>query len=427
MKEGVRGACPGIAAPMLTGDGLLARLLSTEPLSIATWLALCASSERHGNGVIEVTQRGNLQFRGLTEASVADFARGIAALGLAVEEHPAILTPPLLGLEPGEHPQLRELVVRLRTELPAAVARSPVGPKVSLIVDGGGAIHLDHLAADVRLQLRGASRAHLAIGGDAATQIPLGWIEPRQALEAIIAVFAMISRAGVAARARDVSNQTDLQTLRSMLSGLLQDAPPPPSRPPAEPLGMHPLNNAQLALGVAPAFGHATAGVLKRFADAAAGCGAHSIRPVPGRALLAIGLNRAGAAQLAAESAAIGFIVQPTDARRFVFACAGAPACRSATLDTRGLAPEIAHAAGERLNSATVIHVSGCAKGCAHPGPAALTLVGPDHLVFDGHAGAAPQGRASATAVVDGLRALKTGQGLDDLPGQIALKRGDRA
>lgn len=427
MKDGVRGACPGIAAPIQTGDGLLARLLSVEPFSVETWLALCAASERHGNGVIEVTQRGNLQFRGLSEASVEGFARDIAALGLAAEEHPAILAPPLSGLECGEHPQLRALVDRLRAALPAAVARMPVGPKVSLIVDSGGALHMDQLRADLRLQLRDDARAHLAMGGDAASAIPLGWIEPRHAVEVIIAVFAMISRAGIGARARELSNQADVQTLRSMLPGLLLDAPPPPSRPPAEPIGMHPLNNAQLALGIAPAFGHSTAGMLKRFAETAAARGAHSIRPAPGRALLAMGLNVTGAQRLAAESAALGFIVQPSDPRRFVFACAGAPACGSAMLDTRRIAPEIARAGGHRLDNATVVHISGCAKGCAHPGPAALTLVGPDHIVFNGRSGDVPQARASTTEVVAGLQELKTGQAVGDLLRQFKNRSGDRA
>ncbi len=39
------------------------------------------------------------------------------------------------------------------------------------------------------------------------------------------------------------------------------------------------------------------------------------------------------------------------------------------------------------------LHVSGCAKGCAHAGPAALTLVGRDgryDLVRNGRAGDAP-------------------------------------
>ena len=63
-----RGACPALSAPMQTGDGLLVRLnpvaggLSPD----ATDRALRAA-DAHGNGVIEVTARGSLQIRGLTE------------------------------------------------------------------------------------------------------------------------------------------------------------------------------------------------------------------------------------------------------------------------------------------------------------------------------------------------------------------------
>jgi precorrin-3B synthase len=33
-----------------------------------------------------------------------------------------------------------------------------------------------------------------------------------------------------------------------------------------------------------------------------------------------------------------------------------------------------------------MVHLSGCSKGCAHPGPAALTIVGPDRIVLKGRA-----------------------------------------
>jgi len=405
VKPWARGACPGIAKPMPTGDGLLARLLSAEPLPIATWLALCDASERHGNGIIEVTQRGNLQFRGLSESSVAEFSRSLFALGLGAVEHPAMLVAPLLGLTADEPALLRELIERLRRELPAAVATLPVGPKVSLIVDGSGSLHLDAISADLRLRFSDdASRVQLSLAGDAASARPLGWTEAEHVLAAIVAVFAAISRAGLHARARDLSRETDLQVLRSMLPCPLSDAPPPPPRPPAEPIGMHRLSDTQVALGVSPAFGHSESGVLRRLAETAARCGARAIRPAPGRALLAIGLDSGGAEQLAAEAAASGFIVDPRDARRFVFACAGAPACGSARLDTRALAPRVAAATAHRLDPSMTIHVSGCPKGCAHPGPAALTLVGPDQLVVDGRADDRPQAHISADDFVASLR-----------------------
>ena len=72
-----RGACPSIAAPMRTGDGLLVRLRPVAPaLSAADLLALADLARRHGNGLIEITARGNLQLRGLTEAGMPQLAEG---------------------------------------------------------------------------------------------------------------------------------------------------------------------------------------------------------------------------------------------------------------------------------------------------------------------------------------------------------------
>jgi precorrin-3B synthase len=64
-------------------------------------------------------------------------------------------------------------------------------------------------------------------------------------------------------------------------------------------------------------------------------------------------------------------ITQADDPALRVIACSGAPRCREAHADTRELAAALAPhiAAGARL------HVSGCAKGCAHSGPASITLV----------------------------------------------------
>jgi len=62
-----RGACPGLSAPMLTGDGLLVRLTSTgATIALEAFAGLCAAARQHGNGIVEITSRGNIQFRGLT-------------------------------------------------------------------------------------------------------------------------------------------------------------------------------------------------------------------------------------------------------------------------------------------------------------------------------------------------------------------------
>jgi precorrin-3B synthase len=135
------------------------------------------------------------------------------------------------------------------------------------------------------------------------------------------------------------------------------------------------------------AFGHADAAVLEQLIVAANAAGAIGFRAAPGRALMAIGLPLHTASAFAVAADKLGFITQADDPRCQVIACAGAPVCGSAHIASRSLAPLIAGAA------ACTVHVSGCAKGCAHAAPAALTIVGtPDGcaLVANGSARDAP-------------------------------------
>jgi precorrin-3B synthase len=76
-------------------------------------------------------------------------------------------------------------------------------------------------------------------------------------------------------------------------------------------------------------------------------------------------------------------ITQADDPALRVIACSGAPRCREAHADTRALATALA----SRIAADARLHVSGCAKGCAHSGPASITLVATSEgfdLVRDG-------------------------------------------
>jgi precorrin-3B synthase len=67
--------------------------------------------------------------------------------------------------------------------------------------------------------------------------------------------------------------------------------------------------------------------------------------------------------------------VDARDPRSRVVACPGAPSCASGLIAARTLAAEIAEHLPPSRDSIAV-HVSGCAKGCAHPSAAPLTIVG---------------------------------------------------
>jgi precorrin-3B synthase len=376
-------------------------------MSLETFIALCDASQTHGNGVMEITQRGSLQVRGLSSGSAIPFARTATALGLTAEGEPAILASPLFGSDAQESVDLFRFSATLRAQLMRDPDAKAIGPKVSVLVDGGGALHLDGVPADLRLRVENSARFHLSMAGDAATSVSLGWVEPDRAIHAIAQVLTAVANRGRHARARDLVNDTDMDALRSSLAGVLVAGPPPPPRPRAEPIGTHRMNDGRVARGIAPAFGYGEAGMLKRLAHTAARCGAASIRPAPGRALLIVGLTPAAADELAAIAAADGWVVQPDDTRRHIVACAGAPACASAALSTRQLAPAIAQAANLLLDGSMTIHVSGCAKGCAHPSAAALTIVGPDRLIVEGRACDVPQGGISPSNLIAGMGRLQ--------------------
>jgi precorrin-3B synthase len=362
---------------MATGDGLLVRLTPTgATMSCEAFAALCTAARRYGNGVIEITSRGSIQIRGLTEDSVKRFAAAVAGIDLAFGEGPPVLSDPLAGLAPQEAVDASAIAADLRRAIAAAPFAADIGPKVAVAIDGGGVLHLDAVTADVRMRAQASgAHLHLAVGGDAETASPIGAVAAEHAVEAATRMLRVIAAGGPAARARDIVATNGAVAFRRVVVDILVDLPPPPPRPPADPLGTHALRDGRLAIGLGLPFGHAHATALEELTHAAAESGATGYRTAPGRALLVVGVTEDGAGHLANIAQRLGFIVRADDPRRRVVACAGAPICASAEIPTRALAPSLAKVAVAGAD-APMVHLSGCAKGCACPRSAPLTVVG---------------------------------------------------
>jgi precorrin-3B synthase len=248
-------------------------------------------------------------------------------------------------------------------------------------IEGGGALNLDDVAGDVRLRaetVNGTAALCVSIGGDGLSATPLGCIASQNSVAAITRLLEIIARRGRHARARDIVAAEGIAVFRAAVEDLLVASAPPRLRGNArqEPVGLHPLRDGTFAYGAGLAFGHADALSLQRLAEAAKAAGARGMRAAPGRTLMIIDLTQQTASSFAATAAALGFIVRADDPRRHVVACAGAPICASADIAARALAPQIAAAVAPYLDGSFKIHISGCIKGCAHPAPAALTVVG---------------------------------------------------
>jgi precorrin-3B synthase len=375
-----RGACPGLSTPMATGDGLLVRLLPIGTIALDAFAALCAAARQHGNGIIEVTSRGSIQIRGLSAALAPHFAAAVAALGIAAEDGIPVLINALAGLDANDIIDAGALGADLRRALAQNSLTQRLSAKVSVAIDGGGLLNLDGIVADVRLRAEavdGVVALCVSVGGDGRNATYLGCVAGPDGVEVATHLLKVLAQRSCVARMRDVVAAEGIAVFRSAIADLIiHDGPARSQRRFSDAIGIYPLRDGTFAYGVGLAFGHADATSLQRLTEAAEAAGASGMRAAPGRALMVVGLTQQTASSFAAAAAALGFIVRADDPRRHVIACAGAPICASADIAARAIAPQIAAAGAPHLDGSFKIHISGCAKGCAHPAPAALTIVG---------------------------------------------------
>ncbi|MGX7873391.1 precorrin-3B synthase [Mesorhizobium sp. ORM6] len=391
-----RGACPALSAPMQTGDGLLVRLNPiTGGLSPSLLIGLAESALRHGNGIMEVTARGSLQIRGLTRESAALLAAEVDALGIAVRTGVPVEFGPLAGSDPKEVADPRPLAERIRVAVEEAGLTPRLGPKISVIVDGAGQLTMDAVTADVRLKAvrNGAGvQWQVSVAGDGQSARLLVAAEDNAARDITVAALRMVAEKGREAHARDLSERQLVSLAGWLCSTGLRDAPPSvlpgASR---KPIGLFPLAGDTFALGIALPYGSMPADKIIALAKSAVGT--TEIRLAPGRALLFVDHPDAACTSLQHTAATLGFVTSPTDPRTRIAACPGTPACASGQIATRDIAETIAAETADILDF--TLHISGCAKGCAHPGPATLTIVGGENgagLVVNATAKALPAG-----------------------------------
>jgi precorrin-3B synthase len=359
---------------MQSGDGLIVRIRPPGgTLTPAQAEGIAQAAALHGNGIIDLSARANLQLRGVTEASHPRLIEDLRAHGLI---DPDIATE-----------SLRNLIVTpfhdagtdaLALALTAALAGMPRLPgKFGFALDTGPRPVLHGASADIRVERAPDGKLILRPDGH-----PFGMPVTDLARDALAMAEWFIAHGGV------TNGRGRMSAL--IAKGVIPDgcdtAPAEPLPQPAP--GLHP-EGALVAL----AFGQMRAETLA----ALAGLG-HQIRPTPWRMLMLAGAR--------ALPAIPGLITDSDDPLLRVTACTGAPGCPQALGDTRALALSLA----AHLPEGRHLHVSGCAKGCAHPGPVDLTLVASGQgydLVLGGRADDTPIRRGLApSAIPDLLKAL---------------------
>ncbi|SEM91303.1 precorrin-3B synthase [Loktanella fryxellensis] len=347
----IRGWCPGAHRPMASGDGLVVRVRPPlNTLTPAQALGLADLAAQHGNGLIDLTARSNLQLRGVTEASHAPLLAGLSALGLL--DHDAdregrqnIVIDPFRVPDDGQD----RIAQGLSTGLTATDLR-PLPSKFGFAVDAGPLRRLDGISGDIRVEASGETLLVRADGHATGRRVA----DAAQAVDLALALARwFIASGGVGAdgRGRMARHLAAGAVLPAAFAGdalpNAAAAPPPPGA-------------CDMGLIVAPAFGQLTPAALRSLAAT----GATALHITPWRMVLLTGVTHLPSLP--------DLITAPGDPLLSVVACTGAPGCPQASVETRALARRLAPhlAPGARL------HVSGCAKGCALPRAATLTLIG---------------------------------------------------
>jgi precorrin-3B synthase len=335
----IKGWCPGALRPMESGDGWLVRI--RPPMGMLTpaqAVGVAQAALRHGNGVIDLSSRANLQLRGVREGAHAPLIDDLRALGL-VDDDARTEAARNLVITPYRNARTD----RIAADLTQALAHAPALPgKFGFAVDTGAAPVLGQVSADIRLET--VADGGLLLRADGMDSGMLVTESGAATAALALAEWFVVNQGVLGGRGRMAA---------LIARGIMPDGHDMPALPQAKAPAPGPCADGML---VALAFGQLQADSLL-----ALGKCDHNLILTPWRMILMQG------AQAAPTDPAL--ITRAGDPLLQVTACTGAPGCSQAVGPTRDLARALAPMKAGQL------HVSGCTKGCAHPGKAELTLV----------------------------------------------------
>lgn len=343
MSFEVKGWCPGALRPMESGDGWVVRVrVPGGRMTPDQARGIAAAAARHGNGLIDLSARANVQLRGVTLASHAPLIGELRELGLidrdeSVEARRNIVVQPFWTVGDGT----AEMAAALAEAL--AATDLPLPGKFGFALDTGAEPVLRAVSCDIRVERMGGGFLVRADGSDTGAVV-VGEAVPGTAL-ALARWF--VQTGGIT----DGRGRMRPHLARAALPDAFREAQMGPATGFVAKSG--PCQGGVL---VALAFGQMRAETLAALAEHGA------LRVTPWRMLLVEGAGRLPPVP--------GVLTDPDDPLTRVVACTGAPGCPQALQATRDLAARLAVAVPE----GRLLHISGCAKGCAHPFPADLVL-----------------------------------------------------
>jgi len=347
-------ACPGALQVHQAADGAMARIrLPGGMITAAQLAALAEVSSRLGSGALELTARGNVQVRGITEVeAVGDAVAAAGLLPSATHERVRnIVASPLSG-RAGGRVDVRGWVGELDAAICAEPSLAQLGGRFWFSLDDGRG-DVSGLGADAGVHWLDDDCALLLAGKDTGVRLAAGDV-----------VGTLV---GVALRFLEIRGKAWRVSELDDVRDLLPEADPNgESLPPVTvgPVGWITQADGRVTLGAAVPLGVMSARVAEYLAAIEA-----PLVITPWRSVLVCELSEEVADVALRVLAPLGLVFDENSPWLTISACTGSPGCAHSAADVRADA-----ALALETDSGVHRHFVGCERACGSP-PTGQVLV----------------------------------------------------
>ena len=368
--------CPGIFKLADMKDGPLARIrLPSGRLNSKQIRIIASCAENYAAGVIDLTNRANLQIRSVVREDISNLQNAFIKAGLSVAD-PAhdrvrnIAIDPLSGLVP-EVLNCRPLAIELDEALSKYAGTINLSPKFSFIIDGGGPSNIAALKHDMAFKAVKNAKEEVQFRTSFAGQ-PIGApLRPESLIETIITWLKNLSETikDQPLRLKTWMDQAQRPALEDILNISKEPYPKADIWPKSlNPLrGVHPQSDAaKVAINLSLANGRLQYFQLQGLAELADKYSQGEIHLTPWQSIIMPNVLRDDIAPVWEKAEALGLLTQEAEQNLQVLSCAGSEGCVHGGFETKMTALEIREALNHMaFPSRTTVHLSACEKGCA--------------------------------------------------------------
>ena len=381
-------ACPGLLRVVQALDGGICRIkLDGGSLRTDQAIAVANAAERYAGGVIEATNRSNLQLRGIGDQSAALIesllAAGLGPVTAAGDDVRNLMLSPGAGIDRqlliDTWPLAREILNSLQTR----PRFQELSAKFAVQLDGGEALAMVEHPHDLWLSAIERDGTPLFAFGLAGcpTDAPVAAIVQRDGHALVIAVLELFLELARPDQTRmrhllsEHSVPSLIQRLAERVPLLTLEHPQRPVAPPALHLGIHPqIQEGFTYVGAMPPLGRLSPAMLRGVARLAETFGDASLRLTPWQSLLLPNIRDTDAVTVLGQLQSLGLLVDADHSLTRIVACTGAAGCAKGLAETKSDARKLA-ARLHDLPEQVQIHLSGCPRSCACAHTAPVTLL----------------------------------------------------